>query len=120
MAPGIIDFLRNDINSLKSDMDNLRKEFEHHKNVDFGDLKKHTENEFADIKALLDQFVKKPDFEHHKNETEAKLKSHQDSIDELFKLLEELKKNLSDKLGCDAFDEHMIDYNNLKALVLAL
>lgn len=90
------------------------------KNDDFQDYQNKLREELDELRKMLENFVTKPDFEAYKNATDNQLQSHTDSIADIYKILDELRNKLNDKLGTDNFDEHLVDYNNLKNLVIAL
>jgi len=77
-------------------------------------------DQIAEIHKLLEGFVTKDEFNGYKDKTDNKLQSHQDSIDDLYNQLKDLKTMVSDKLNCESFDEHLKDYNNIKNIVISL
>lgn len=77
-------------------------------------------DQIAEIHKLLEDFVKKDEFNGYKDQTNNKLQSHQDSIDDLYNQLKDIKALVSDKLSCETFDEHLVDYNNIKNIVIGL
>jgi len=92
-------------NNNQKDMDNMRANFE---------------NQIAELRQLLEDFVKKDEFNGYKDQTDNKLQSHQESIDDLYSQIRDLNSKISDKLNCENFDEHVGDYNNIKNIVISL
>jgi DNA repair exonuclease SbcCD ATPase subunit len=87
---------------------------------DMNDMKKNFDKQIAELHKLLEDYVKKDEFNGYKDQTDNKLQSHQDSIDDLYSQLRDVKTLLSDKLNCETFDEHLADYNNIKNIVIGL
>ena len=83
-------------------------------------MRSNFENQIAELRQLLEDFVKKDDFNGYRDQTDNKLQSHQESIDDLYNQINDLNSKISDKLNCENFDEHVGDYNNIKNLVISL
>jgi chromosome segregation ATPase len=115
----------------ENDLNNIKEKLERHDNQIQELLNKIAENgnrtypadlngQISDIHKLLEDFVKKDEFNDHKLQTNNHLQNHQNSIDDLYCQLKDLKALTSSKLNCETFDEHLADYNNIKNLVISL
>ena len=90
--------------------------FEAEQNV----VNNNVDKEIQDLRSLLDEYVRNDVFDDFKFGTTRKFDAVDSSINDINQEIEEIKKKLGQKLDCDNFDEHVADYNQIKAIVIAL
>ncbi len=93
-------------------MEILRARLEKHEQWTL-EFSNNTKNDISDLQNKLSNFVTISEFEIYKEATNASINDHTNEIQKIWKAIADLVK-------CDTFDTHLVDYNNLKNIVIGL